>query len=505
MASISTRIFNYIPNNYLLLQGEEWVRPLPQLSSWNRLRLGLLCSARGVLAGGNIADAGLFFGLTSGRWNTNSAYQADNAISACLGGSAALGSIRSWTYAANSSNPYYASTNTSTFYRRYNNPITGQVVNTTNFTVSPWIPLSGIGIRKRRVAMVLDISRNPTSGVYTFNFYYPSDQTTDWRMDQLLEATDSNGLPVLNAVTWTNPSAQTMSISEETGAFDTVSVYWQNITYGLEVYGICASMLTDSSPVVQTTYPFTGGAYDVLTTNGSLGGTPITGTGAIVSGAASGKGWGGPYVILGTTAPQPQHGLAGSNVGIEETFDTYANGTFATGIFNGGTNWGGPWVVSGTYPNPLALTGVGTLYGSTLGADETFDTYANGTFTSSGSFNAGTNWAGPWVVGGTYSNTIPLIGGTGTLYGSLIGSSDTFETYSAGSVSVLNAGSNWPRPFNAVYYAGTTYSNPAGPALFMGGTSSGFPWDNFESYSVGSISLLTGGTGWGSYGTVYNF
>jgi hypothetical protein len=62
---------------------------------------------------------------------------------------------------------------------------------------------------------------------------------------------------------------------------------------------------------------------------------------------------------------------------------------------------------------------------------------------------------------------------------------DGFESYSLGSISVLDSGSNW---------AGFGYI-----------TSSFYPTgsDDFESYSLGTITILTSGSGWSNSGQIF--
>jgi hypothetical protein len=64
-------------------------------------------------------------------------------------------------------------------------------------------------------------------------------------------------------------------------------------------------------------------------------------------------------------------------------------------------------------------------------------------------------------------------------------SSDDFESYSLGTISVLNSGSNW---------AGFGYMTSS---FYLTGS------DDFESYSLGTITTLTSGSSWIGDGIVF--
>lgn len=492
MARIAIRLFNYIPDQCLVLTGEEWLRPLPHLGDWQHIRLGMLVAIQ-PNSTGPVIDGMLSLGLSSGRFNSVSSMRADNCIGACWTGAIAAGSTRNWTYNAGAGYPYFTPANTPQFFRRYYNPASGNTYVANNFNTSSYvIPAAGVGIKKRRALLVLDIQRAPSTGVYSLTAYWHTSTTQDWKPDQMMEAVDQVGTPNLGPYTFTATSTSTFNASEVTGALDTFSIYWSQLTYGLEVYAACASLIADNSQP-QSSYPFAGGGQDQFTPAGTGDATGLN----------TGRGWAGVALFQGTNNPDAQVGMAGSSAGMDDPFEQYATGTALSGALNAGTNWSGAFTIAGTYPNLDFIPNQQTFYGTRAGMDDPFEQYATGTVLTN-VLNAGTHWNGAWSVGGTYPGLNPLLDQQ-EFYGTATGADETFEAYSAGSIGYMGSGSNWSNGFFAVHYAGTTYSNGAAQ-LDMAGTSSGMPLDTFESYGTGTVtSPLSGGSYWASYGTIYSY
>jgi hypothetical protein len=548
MAQIAIRLFNYIPDHYVLLGGEEWLRPLGRLGDWNRIRLGCLVAIR-PNSTASIYNATFTVGLTSGRYGTTSGHIADNAIGMCLCGNPTPPNLRNWSYNANSGYPYYDVNQTGQFFHRYTNPVTNAqtYVLAASSSNNFGIPVAGIGYRKRRYPFVLDIQR--TGSLYSFRMHFPGNSATilaqDWDAGKLMDAVMQTSATIItDNDTWSS-SANSLQASEINGAFDTFSIYWSRATYPLELYAACACLLSDNNTPQSTYNPFTPGGYDYYT------GAPV----GNAAGVNSGKGWVSGYSFQGTSNSTPAFGMAGTStglddpfeqyasgtalslalaagtnwptgfviagtypnlnpitgigtqfygttVGMDDQFDQYTNGTVLTGATYYGTNWNSALLIAGTYPNLSPITGIGTqFYGTTVGMDDQFDQYATGTVLT-GVMNGGTNWGGAFLIAGTYPNLVPY---TGTaFYGTQVFPSDTFETYQVGSIAVMANGSNWGGNFNALWYAGTTYGNTSAQ-LDMGGTSVGSPWDSMEQYSLGTITQLNQGTGWGSYGTFFSY
>jgi hypothetical protein len=431
MARIAIRLFNYIPDQCLVLAGEEWLRPLPRLGDWQHIRLGMLVAIQPNGTGG-VIDAMLTLGLSSGRFNGVSSMYADNAIGACWTGAIAAGSTRNWTYNAGAGYPYFTPTNTPQFFRRYYNPSSGNTYIGNNFNTSSYvIPAAGVGIKKRRALLVLDIQRSLSTGVYSLAAAWHTSTTQDWRPDHLMEAVDQVGTPNIGPYTFTTTSTSTFNASEVTGALDTFSIYWGQMTYGLEVYAACASLIADSSSP-QSSYPFAGGGQDQFIPAGVGDATGLN----------TGRGWAGITLFQGTNNVDAQVGMAGSSSGADDPFAQYATGTALSGVLNAGTHWSGAWSVGGTYPGLNPLLDQQQFYGTLLGAEDTFEAYSAGSIAS---MNSGSNWAQPfyavYYAGTTYPNGTAQFDIAGTSVGY---PTDDFESYGTGTVtSPLAGGWGW--------------------------------------------------------------
>lgn len=487
MAVISTRYFAYQPDNYLLLSGDEWLRPMADLGDWQHIRLGVLCAVRPNSNVG-ISESTFTIGLSSGRWNGMSSQVCNNFVGLSLCASPAQGSVHVWNYTNNSGNCYFAPATSGQAFRRFSNPASGStyVLGAAAVTMSWGIPVAGVGIRKRRIPLIVDIQRSLTTGVYTVTLYNPSDSAADYRADHLLEAMDQPGVPIVAGQTWVSAST-TLSAAEDTGTLDTMSVFWSALPVyspsGMELYAAMANVIDDGG-TPQFSYPAVNGAYDLLASSGSTTQTGYgtygpawtqVGTGT-ATGLATGLGWTAPYAFYGTAnlAAQSayvdaqghlQIGYAGSTMAADDPFAQYGVGTVFSGTLAGGTYWASAW-----------------------------------------------SWLG--TVSGTWSN-FGSLWDDAAFYGTVFGPNDSFSQYSLGTVLVMNGGTGFAGSFTPVYYAGTTFPMWAAIASLVGAsgtfagtfylmsTSSGYPYDGFESYASGAISVLTAGTGWASYGTIY--
>jgi hypothetical protein len=142
-------------------------------------------------------------------------------------------------------------------------------------------------------------------------------------------------------------------------------------------------------------------------------------------------------------------------------------------------------------------------------SDDPFEGYTPSAYMTpivSGVLNAGTGWGAAIVLDGSYGNSSNPSYQSG-LSGTSCGfPDDNFESYSNGTIAVgaLNGGVGWNGPLVAGS-SGTAWGNYAG-AVGLTGTSAGFPSDNFESYSVGAVTSGTtvcNGTGWETPAYVY--
>ncbi len=192
---------------------------------------------------------------------------------------------------------------------------------------------------------------------------------------------------------------------------------------------------------------------------------------------------------ISTDAPYPSAAWGGAT----ENFDSYQVGSVvpSAGTLNAGNGWTSTWVVSGT---SMGTSQFG-LAGTTTGAYDSFDSYSVGTFLPN--MRKGSNWAGTYSLTGTWPNLDAQVGYAGTSAGMPY---DTAGSYAitSGSLVTLDKGIGFASPGTVATYTGTTYYNLT-PQSGYAGTSCSFPYDDFESYSVGAVVsgvTINAGTSW---------
>lgn len=435
MAQITKRTLLFQDKNLLLMFDDEWVRTLP-FSNWVRIRIGVLCavSPNGT---SNITDAGFYMGVSSGKVNPGSAYNATSFFGISVVGPAAPGSTRTLTYQAGlntpvtgQNNPYYTSTIGQVF-RKIGTAVTAVNFNTTSAILVP----AGIGTQRRRIPIILDITRQAGGGgAYSVSVYGVNStiMAYDFRQDHLLEMVDNTGTPTVygQSLVLYATNLATVFGSDLDGQLDTISIYWSRSAYPLELYAVACSVITDMA------YPATayGGAYDTMEVY-SVGSINTGGT------LTGGGGWAsGGYAFYGTSNAGSQFGLAGTSVRSPlDTFEAYAVGSVSTGLISQGTGWTSAATLGGTN-NPATGTG---YFGTTAGFPyDTLDNYAVTTYVYGSNVNAGLGWA----TDASFYGTANLSNGTGYV-GTVDGFPyDTFDGYAVGTVVsnvTINAGSFW--------------------------------------------------------------
>ena len=472
-ASIVERNFAYVPDKILRLGGASWLRPLggPALSApWERIRLGVLCAVTPNDTS-NISDVFFLLGLCAGQEAPGSAFTTLNFVGASMIGAATTGAARLLTYNAGAGNPYFSCTAGIAFHK----------MNVTNLETSAafgsglLLPLANTGFYPRRSIIILDITKSlGGTGNLTFAVYYitaaATIQGTDLRPDHLFAALDQPGAPNVRGTgaftTALNSTA--LNYSPLGGEADTFEIFWSSSTFPLEISALGASILR-----------------------------PLSYTGTAALGVA------------------------------DDTFESYAlNSGSITTELTGGSGWSSPGAMT-SYPfynaGTLGFSGnlapqVYTQYvGTTNSPDESFEQYATGTVDSGTTVSLGTFWAGPLTDTAFNSNLSPQIQdewvGTTTS-----GPYDTWESYGTndadnGTIQSFVYGSYWESAgtiydYGTFLYAGTSTSNPY-PQVGLIGTTTGGPYDTWESYGTGTVvsgqTINAFGSLWDSYGTIYAF
>ncbi len=443
VGTIVQRLYANIPNKSLTVSG-DFTRTLKIRNAWQRLRLGVLCA---VTSDGtlNLTDCNFVFGLCSS--GASYGQSSANFIGASLIG-ADLGVTRTLTYVASTTAPYYGGTAGQTFRK-----IDGVSTQISAAAATYFSPVYA-GWYKRRAAYYLDITRPiGGSGNATLTLYGPAAtclQNVDLRPDHFMTGLDNQGLstapPVVNGQTYVALASTTTAIGEELGQMDTFNLAWSRSDFPLEVSALGAAVI------------YTNDTYD--------------------GGAA------------GADDPMESYAVSGSDVPI-------------SGTLNGGYGWYAAFALNGTgYTNAQTQIS-GQLVGTTTGVpDDSFSQYVNGSTTV---LSAGTGWSGSFLLNGTaYSNDVAQV--PVSYVGTYLGFPyDSFDVYSVGSAytgTTVNAGTGWS--INGVF-AGTC-ANTAAQSGYAG-TSSGMPYDTFDSYGTGTvISGLTvdGGLGWNGNAYIYS-
>lgn len=213
----------------ITLLNEEHVRYIG--SDWTGIRIGMLCALteNGV---SNITGR-LAMGVCSGQTNP-----VGNATSTTgFVGYRSL-SPSTWTYTANSGDPYYAS---GIFYglRRVNNTDTTYGIGSTNLSIVSTAP--GNGSLQRRSLIYVDLNKANGGGIvaYTANAQFGADYSVgDFLMG--LEYSSVGQTPVIRGTSLQGSSSQTIDLSPPSAGnvFDCLDIHWSGTSQALEIYAL---------------------------------------------------------------------------------------------------------------------------------------------------------------------------------------------------------------------------------------------------------------------------
>jgi hypothetical protein len=228
MPFISSRIFVAGGTKKLMtLQNEEHVRYIG--SDWLGLRIGILCALTDN-AGGNVSGR-LGIGVCSGQMNP----LGNPTNTTNFTGFRNL-SPATWTYTANSGDPYFT---TGSFYalNRVGNSDTTAGIGGTNVNMVTTAP--GNGGLQRRSMIIVDLNRTngAANSFYTSTAQFNADYSVgDFLM--AMEYSTINQTPVFRGITMSAGSQQTIGMSFVPGALDSVDVHWSGASQALEIYGM---------------------------------------------------------------------------------------------------------------------------------------------------------------------------------------------------------------------------------------------------------------------------
>ena len=234
MSNIGSRLFNLLPDKYLTLANEEFVRTLAIGNDWNKIRLGLLLA---VTPDGtnHLTGTALMLGLCSGKTNPYGAASTTNFVGAALHGSTPGGTTGTLSYAAGSGNPYFSSGGTWAA-ARVGTGLTSGAAAATSFILT-----SNVGSTQRRSPVYVDIQKGSPN--YTITRWLPDLSQGLFQSGDCSPATFLASLEVPTP-TWQNinltSSAGVVAASETPGALDTFDVFWNKTAFPLELYALAA-------------------------------------------------------------------------------------------------------------------------------------------------------------------------------------------------------------------------------------------------------------------------
>lgn len=223
MASIGSRVFvSGGTKKYLTLTNEEHVRFIG--TDWNSVRIGLLVA----LNTNGVADlTGRFgVGLCNGQTNPSGTNPTTNFVGY------KTNAPGTWTYTANTGNPYFLGQQ---FYglRRAGNVDVTSTAGGTNMLITT---VTGGAIQRRSLVYV-DINRNSTQKSYSTS---SAQFTNDFSYADFLaglEYGQVNTTPVIRTLTMASASSQTVLVDETTGVFNSVDIIWTGLQ-AMEIYAL---------------------------------------------------------------------------------------------------------------------------------------------------------------------------------------------------------------------------------------------------------------------------
>jgi hypothetical protein len=229
MPFISSRIFVAGGTKKLMtLQNEEHVRFIG--TDWTTLRIGMLCAIQDN-AGANVTGR-LGIGVCAGQ--TNPLGNPTNTTN-FFGSRNLSGAGATWTYTANSGDPYFAN---GSFYglMRQGNVDTTAGVATTNINIVT--TALGNGSLQRRSLVIVDISKGGTQAFYTGTAQFNADYMVGDFLS-CLEASNVFVTPTFRAITLTASTSQAPAGFNQTpGLLDCLDIHWTGTAQAFEIYAL---------------------------------------------------------------------------------------------------------------------------------------------------------------------------------------------------------------------------------------------------------------------------
>jgi len=232
MAVIAQHVFGGVTYPYITLENEEIVRPLAIGTNWNSLRIVVQCAAR-VVGTSDILNTSLIVGVCSGVGATWGSPTTTNFAGMTFTGNGAT--YYTWTYVANSGNPTLSFANMSGI-KKVGSVITLSAAQATN----TYVPVADQGLARRGL-LAFTLTKGATNYTMTPHVVASGSSAIDLTLANAVEVCESGAL---NGVVMGGGVGLTLAVSEATGRFDTLSVYWPRTGANLiEIYSIFVARL----------------------------------------------------------------------------------------------------------------------------------------------------------------------------------------------------------------------------------------------------------------------
>lgn len=251
MSAITSRVFAVDgTKKALVLGGEEFCRTLQYGSNWNWLRIAMsyALTPNGT---SNITGARFVVSLISGKART---YTHPTGPQNCLGflvhhSDESAG--RTLTYTANSGNPYYSQSTDRGYYFNKNGLTTQKTAFINKGGLPHMLTTTGSATQRRAVLLFDFIKNTPTgsgAAVWRQRMGCTMDNTSSaadngtveqMRMASYLTSVGTQPFSAGSGVQWTDLVSVNADPNEGTNGFlDTVSIFWNQTAYPLEIYSL---------------------------------------------------------------------------------------------------------------------------------------------------------------------------------------------------------------------------------------------------------------------------
>jgi hypothetical protein len=223
---------------FLQLNCDEYVKTMVMPSSWNVIKVGILCSFRSLFPMASLTYTSLVFGLCQqGRPYTS---RAANFFGWYFGGGPSVLNGVSWTLAGSTDSKYLGCSNYIIGSKIGSSFTTGS-----NGSAYIYIPVNqGNSATTKRGIFTFYVAKG---AAITATAMWTTPGTFDCTMGDLYNAMDqNNGTIVIQGSTLTATNLITAAYTEAIGGgpLDTLNIYWNRASVALQIYAVNVQKLS---------------------------------------------------------------------------------------------------------------------------------------------------------------------------------------------------------------------------------------------------------------------